>query len=174
MKSAHFGRKLASLALAHAGLLLLGAGTLGCGNRYADYCEADAQCRGGNDADIDACVAQVTAAEDIAAAYECSDAFDKLADCSERTGTCDDQSYSTSCDDENEALGRCIEAASARDSGGGSSVSPGTGGGSGACNALEAKCVSCGGTPEACTVPEGSDPDACQAAADLYDELGCD
>jgi hypothetical protein len=96
-----------------AGALCLLALTA-CTGVYADLCEREAQCRGGNDADIDACVARAEGEEDAASAYDCSDPYDKVVDCLDRTGNCDDKDFESSCNDEYEALSNCEDAASAR------------------------------------------------------------
>ena len=81
---------------------------------FGDTCERQAECEGGNDLDIDACVAGFEGSADVAAAYDCGDPFDKLVDCFDRTGNCDSNDYKTNCDDEEDALKKCQEAASAR------------------------------------------------------------
>jgi hypothetical protein len=84
-----------------------------CGSRFSDYCEAQAQCVGGNDADIDACIASSEGEADVAAAYDCSDAFDRVVDCLD-TARCEDGDFDVNCGDEIKAYGSCADAASAR------------------------------------------------------------
>jgi hypothetical protein len=99
----HFIMTTASL-----GLLLLTA----CGSSYGDRCAAAIQCSGGNDRDVDACVALVSAAEEVAAAYDCSDAYFKHADCIDNTSTCRDKHFESNCKAESDALKTCENAAS--------------------------------------------------------------
>jgi len=85
-----------------------------CGSVYSDLCDRQAQCQGGNDADIDACVASAEGAEEVASAYDCGDPYDKLVDCLDRTSNCDDKNFQSTCNDEYQALDLCEDAASAR------------------------------------------------------------
>jgi hypothetical protein len=87
----------------------------GCSNKYQAFCEAAQQCRGGNDKDIDACVEASKADEDVASAYDCSDAFTKLADCKVSKSTCTAKSYATTaCNAESVALSACKQGATAK------------------------------------------------------------
>ncbi len=105
------GRKI----LGVLSVLLVSAAALGgCGSQFRKYCQAEADCEGGNDKDVDACIAQANGAEESASAYDCSDAFSKLADCYERTGNCEKGKYTSNCGSESQALGSCEAAASAR------------------------------------------------------------
>ena len=90
------------------GLTLLTA----CGSSYGERCAAAVQCSGGNDRDIDACIAVVNAAEEVAAAYDCSDAYFKHADCIDRTATCSDKKFESNCKGESDSLRTCENAAS--------------------------------------------------------------
>ncbi len=90
------------------GLLVLA----GCGNSYGDRCASAIQCSGGNDKDVDACVATVNASEEIAAAYDCGDAYFKLSDCIDKTSTCDNKHFQANCKGESDALKTCENAAS--------------------------------------------------------------
>ena len=98
-----------SLLVAVAALALVG-----CGSKYKTFCEDQAQCIGGNDADIDACVAEAEGQKDVASAYDCSDPWDKLADCYENKGTCKNKQYTADCGSEQAALQSCEKAASSR------------------------------------------------------------
>jgi hypothetical protein len=87
----------------------------GCSNKYQSFCEAAQQCRGGNDKDIDACVEASNADEDVAKAYDCNDAFEKLADCRIQKSTCTMKQYGTAdCNAENVALSACRQGATAK------------------------------------------------------------
>lgn len=98
-------------------VVLLGAlaapAMVGC-SAFGDLCQQQADCEGGNDADVDACIAETNGQAEVAAAYDCSDAFDKLSDCIEASGRCSDGKFETDCGSESAALGACIDAASAR------------------------------------------------------------
>jgi hypothetical protein len=102
-------RRSLPVALAVAALALVG-----CGSRFKTYCEKRAECSGGNDKDQNACIAEAEGQRDVASAYDCSDPFDKVADCYESTGHCSGGKYTTSCDAEEAALGACEKAASAK------------------------------------------------------------
>jgi hypothetical protein len=97
-------------ALCVAGLALLS----GCKSSYADICKAQAQCSGGNDADISACEALGHESQKVADAYDCGDAYDKVLECVKATGTCKGGKYSTDCSAEGSALAACEKAASAK------------------------------------------------------------
>lgn len=106
-----------SVKLVHVGVwfaLAAAPGLVACKGQARSFCEAKIQCEGGNDADIDACAIDLGAAEDTAAAYDCANAFTREADCVERSGTCDAGKYRNSCDDEDDSVEACIEAASDR------------------------------------------------------------
>ena len=90
------------------GLTLLTA----CGSSYGDRCAASVQCRGGNDRDVDACIAGSDGNEQVAAAYDCTDAYFKLEDCIDRTVTCRDKHFESNCKGESDALNACEKAAS--------------------------------------------------------------
>ena len=102
-------RSALPIALAVASLALGG-----CGSKWKTYCEDQAQCIGGNDMDIDACMVSHDADRDVAAAYDCADAYDKYQECKEKTGSCKDKSYTTDCKVEDGAVESCVKAASAR------------------------------------------------------------
>lgn len=99
----HFVMTTASL-----GLLLLTA----CGSSYGDRCAASVQCRGGNDRDVDACIAGTNGDEQVAAAYDCLDAYFKHAECVDVTSTCNDRRFENNCKEQSDALKKCVDAAS--------------------------------------------------------------
>lgn len=126
----------------------------GCGSKYKDFCTSATQCEGGNDMDIDACVANYEAESDKASAYDCADPYTKVADCYTSTGTCKSKSYTVDCSDQLDVLYACEKAASSEGSNSGhTSTSTGTntgttgGGGKGGpnCDALKSCCLSLGG-----------------------------
>lgn len=96
-----------------AGVLALSLAN--CSSRFRDNCQAEADCEGGNDADVDACVDAAKGEEDVADAYDCGDAFGKWADCRENKGTCVNGKYSpVDCSAQRSALSSCEEAASGK------------------------------------------------------------
>jgi hypothetical protein len=99
-----------TVLIAALGLTLLTA----CGSSYGERCDMAVQCSGGNDRDVDACVVVADANEEVAAAYDCLDAYFKLDDCIESSGVCTDKRFETNCKDQGEALKKCEEAASGR------------------------------------------------------------
>lgn len=103
------------LATLLVGLFVAGA-SAGCHSTYKDYCEQKQQCEGGNDKDIDACIEEWRAQEDIASAYDCTDAYDKYADCFKVKGSCKSGRFDTtsSCSAEATAYATCNNAASGR------------------------------------------------------------
>src|SRR5690349_11129451 len=64
------------------GLLLICFGIIGCGPDIRAECEEQVQCAGGNDKDIDACVAVQEVLEDYLAELECDDEYDAYITCS--------------------------------------------------------------------------------------------
>ena len=101
---------------------LLALSLANCSSRYRDDCQAEADCEGGNDADVDACVDGKKAQEDIADAYDCGDAFNDAADCLEGKGVCENAHFSVkdpSCDAKRTALAACEKAASSAKHGNG-------------------------------------------------------
>jgi hypothetical protein len=101
----------------------LSASVMGC-SRAAAVCEVICECEHCNDqAKIEACN-QLGTAEDVAAAYACSDQWDAYTTCVEERGTCDatESRFSTRndmgedrCQDEVDDLDDCIDKASAHD-----------------------------------------------------------
>lgn len=87
---------------------------LGCGGGSVALCEKYQECNGGNDADFDACLASADGLSAIAAAYDCGEQYNKLLECLETRGTCEDKRFVADCDDEGDSLEACQDAASAR------------------------------------------------------------
>lgn len=78
------GQRLCALAL------LLAAG---CGGGYGAYCEAQMDCRDGNDADIEACIIEMERQEEIAAIYGCDEDWEDLSLCLEEESRCEGNTY---------------------------------------------------------------------------------
>ena len=87
-----------------------------CSSTFSDYCEKDRDCRGGNDADIDACVEELRASENVASAYDCDNQFDDLSDCIKNAfcNTTTKRLDLSACRTQSEALSNCQKAASAK------------------------------------------------------------
>ncbi len=91
-----------------------------CSSTYADACQSSIDCEGGNDKDVDACIAEARGAENRAEAYDCGDQFEAVADCTKESGTCKEEegrksfSAGDACKAKNEALSACVNAATCR------------------------------------------------------------
>ncbi|MFO0761395.1 MAG: hypothetical protein U0359_33260 [Byssovorax sp.] len=72
-----------------------------------DYCTKKAQCDGGNDKDVKACVASYAGARNEAAAYGCEAQYDVLTDCIWTNSTCKDMIYGAECSDQQLAVNKC-------------------------------------------------------------------
>ncbi|MDI1436742.1 MULTISPECIES: hypothetical protein [Polyangium] len=94
--------------LLFAGLgLVLVLGT-GCGPDIAGTCEAQEACFGGNDADIDACIASYEGARDTAHGIGCGDEFDTLAACTEPLLQCTSNPSGGTCTQSSDCGGNAI------------------------------------------------------------------
>lgn len=62
----------------------------GCSSRFADLCERAADCEGGGDDEIDACIISAESDEEVASVYGCDDEFDAYYDCVDRSSSCRD------------------------------------------------------------------------------------
>jgi len=80
--------KLVTLLPGIAAVALLCLGGLGCKGRYTAYCEDKMSCVNGNDADIDACKADLEGQEAVADAYACTDDYDSWWTCEEDRAMC--------------------------------------------------------------------------------------
>jgi hypothetical protein len=109
---------------------LLGVAALtsvGCGNAYGDYCRAERDCEGLNDADQNACVEYASAQERVASHYGCSKQFAELRDCMIAESSCegvgDNKAYTTydfdngrdKCETELDNYGDCVDGSSLAD-----------------------------------------------------------
>lgn len=112
-------RSLAGLAL----LPVLLVGFTQCTSSTRKVCEAERDCTGGNDKDLDACIAASKATEEAAEEYGCGSAFDDFADCLEGSSKCVEtklgsgtiKSLDTSaCASQSNTYRACVKAASGR------------------------------------------------------------
>ncbi|OJY31216.1 MAG: hypothetical protein BGO98_45950 [Myxococcales bacterium 68-20] len=86
-----------------------------CGSTYADLCEKQRDCEGGNDKDVQACIEFARGGEEVAAAYDCSDAYERQASCLTNRAVCKDKRLDDSaCKAEEAALTACEKAASGK------------------------------------------------------------
>jgi hypothetical protein len=86
-----------------------------CSGQAADYCEKEKDCKGLNDKEVEACIAEIDGAEDVASAYDCSTEFDKLLTCAADKVTCKDGRLDDDpCEAEQKALSSCEGAASGK------------------------------------------------------------
>jgi hypothetical protein len=101
--------RTATRALAGLGLVGLMCGLLAC-NPYGDYCKAAMDCEGGNDKDVDACVAEREAESDLAHLWDCDEWYDAYFACAEENSSCENGHYSVhdhSCDVEADDIDAC-------------------------------------------------------------------
>jgi hypothetical protein len=79
------GRTLRLLqGLGLAGLL---CGLVAC-DRFGDICQKAMDCQGGNELDVDACVAQAEAGAEEASLWDCDEWYDAAFDCTEQYAEC--------------------------------------------------------------------------------------
>jgi hypothetical protein len=80
----------------------LAAGLTGCGPDIDAICLATEECVGGNDADIEACVAFYDYQAEIADIEGCTDEYDVLFTCAEEVADCQSENTGTPCMDDAE------------------------------------------------------------------------
>ena len=80
----------------------------GCGG-YGELCEAAMKCRGGNDADTEACAIELDRLEQRSELLECADEWSSLAACVEQDGRCEGDQFSAACDAERTAWEQCSD-----------------------------------------------------------------
>jgi hypothetical protein len=86
-----------------------------CASKYHDYCQAQADCEGGNDKDVDACVDSLRGTENAVGEYDCGDQWDDAFDCLDGKGICDNGHYKVtdpSCNAKLASYAACVKAAS--------------------------------------------------------------
>lgn len=178
------------------GLVSVSVAMLGCQSRFKDFCTQSMDCARGNDADIDACIAEAEAQESRAAAYDCSADFDSYFDCAEQTLDCSHHAVEidSDCGKDLKRMNKCIARGSDLDddvddtsTGTGTidtntntSTNTTTNTGGGGCEAYKTKLLDCcakypdPASVDACTTAVNNTdfstttPEACQAAADSY------
>lgn len=92
-------------------VLLAAWGLIGtsCGG-YTSFCEEMMACLGGNQSDVDACVVEFDAGDDLADAEGCTEEWDELATCEEEEARCEDDVFSSgdACDRERTRWQDCM------------------------------------------------------------------
>lgn len=89
-------------------LALLLLAVSGCSGVHGDVCEHAAQCGGGGDAEIDACIADLDADEEIASIYDCVHTWDHYVECLADHGTCDGDKL-RGCKPQKDAHKDCVD-----------------------------------------------------------------
>ncbi|MDC3961845.1 hypothetical protein [Polyangium jinanense] len=84
-------------SLLFAGLGLVVVLATGCGSDVEGLCEAQEACIGGNDADIDACIASYEGQRDTAYGIGCGEEFDTLVHCTKPLLSCSIQPTGEPC-----------------------------------------------------------------------------
>lgn len=84
----------------------------GCADEVAQYCTKKAQCEGGNDKDINACIYGVAGTIKETSAYGCKDPYDKVMQCLYSRGMCVNGKYGADCSAEQNAVNQCLTNAS--------------------------------------------------------------
>lgn len=83
--------RLAVVALATA------LGAIGCGPDIATYCQELEDCRGGNDKDVEACVAELEGDAEKMDVLGCTEEFETYFECVQGELECREQSLGVSC-----------------------------------------------------------------------------
>jgi hypothetical protein len=83
--------------LLFVGLALAAFGAVGCGPDIAGICEQQEACIGGNEADIDACIASAEGQRDAAVDIGCGSEFDVFVECNASLLECSSQSTGQQC-----------------------------------------------------------------------------
>lgn len=97
-------------------LLLAGAlglaALFGCGGSIGGYCNAAANCEGGNDLDEEACNVRLNETADVADLKNCGSEFDAYLTCLDENSRCNDEKFGPDdgvCAQVSEQLAKCIE-----------------------------------------------------------------
>ncbi len=79
------------------GLALVALGATGCGPDIAGFCEQREACLGGNEADIDACIAASEGQRDAAYGIGCGEELDVAFECTQPLLDCSTQATGQMC-----------------------------------------------------------------------------
>lgn len=85
--------------------------TLGACTPYGDLCQREMACRGGNDADIDACIIEYDRRESRSDLNNCGDFLDRYLTCFDVQVVCEGGVWTDKgdCGDERKDLNDCID-----------------------------------------------------------------
>lgn len=92
---------------------VISCGAIGCGPDIQGLCEEAENCRDGNEADIEACVAMSEYQQDVADLHGCTDEYNVWMDCFIAEASCDSQTKNYGlrdnnlCEAETNAYQRC-------------------------------------------------------------------
>lgn len=78
-------------------MLFMGVVIVGCGPDIRAQCEAEVQCKSGNDKDIEACVAVKDELQDFLADIGCDDEYEALFECTEPLQQCNSVPTGDTC-----------------------------------------------------------------------------
>lgn len=98
-------------AAVFASALCFGAALSGCGGGTGGFCDAAAECEGGNDADVDACNDRFDTATELADLKNCTSEWDEYFDCRDENARCNDDNYDSdgdTCESERERYNKCV------------------------------------------------------------------
>jgi len=96
------------MRLALMGLVICALGMIGCGPDLQAICEAEVACEGGNDLDIEACVATSEIEADYLDDIGCGDEYDDYIACVEPYLKCQEEPTGQMCStDADCGVGRC-------------------------------------------------------------------
>ena len=76
--------------------------TLGACGSYSSLCADEMDCRGGNDADYEACVINYEQNEDLSSLHGCVDLWDRYTDCRVQQAHCSSKNWTDDNDCNNE------------------------------------------------------------------------
>jgi hypothetical protein len=79
-----------------------------CGPTNTGLCERAAECGGGRDREVDACVIDMDSREEQAELFECVPEWDAYVRCLDDQGTCVDGDRLGGCDTRKDAHNQCI------------------------------------------------------------------
>lgn len=89
--------------------LVVSCVTAGC-SPYGALCADEMDCRGGNDADVDACEIAYEANDDVAGVWGCEDRWENYVLCLDDNLRCSDKKWThdNNCDNERDAYNDCV------------------------------------------------------------------
>jgi hypothetical protein len=83
--------------------LVIAVASVGCGGPDIDaLCQEQEKCIGGNEADINACIAAFEGGDELASDIGCGDEFDEFWTCQQENASCRDVNTGANCMTDNE------------------------------------------------------------------------